>query len=89
MNDFTEDSEFDNSVSAQLFRAVMSQPEGKRCDEIYRQVGNALNQVPTSEVRNFRDNLLAAGHTVEDPLMKPLFEMIEGQLALREIAKSA
>jgi hypothetical protein len=63
-------------------------PECEQAEDIRRSIGKAIKQMPIYRVLELRERLWVE-FDCENPTMRATLEMIDGQVALREIAGRA
>lgn len=74
-----------NKTYARILAYVAMLPPGEQTETIIALIGNTLKKMPLGEILEIRD-AITARFDETTPLVNVALELIEGQLALREIA---
>ena len=77
-----------DDIAARILASIAALPLHEQADAIHALIGSALKQMPLKTIYEIREEIL--GQFTEDiPIVRSTVELIDGQLALREIAGPA
>jgi hypothetical protein len=76
----------DDDIAA-IIASITALPLHQQADAIHAMIGAALKQMPLEVIHQVRAEIMQH-FTVELPIVRSTLELIDGQLALREIAGS-
>lgn len=79
---------FPNEFAARLMAAISALPVEERADAIHALLSDMLKQMPRSSIVQMREEVLEQ-FDEEIPIIRSTLDLMDGQLALREIAGSA
>jgi hypothetical protein len=77
-----------DDLAARILASIAALPLHEQADAIHALIGNALKQMPRDAIYDIRAEIVE--QFPEDiPIVRSTLELIDGQLALREIAGAA
>ena len=77
-----------DDVAARILASIAALPLHEQADAIHALIGGALKQMPCEVIYEIREEIVAQ-FPDEIPVVRSTLDLIDGQLALREIAGSA
>lgn len=77
-----------DDLASRILASIAALPLHEQADAIHAFIGSALKQMPISCILQMRQDLVEQFDD-ELPIVRATLELIDGQLALREIAGSA
>jgi hypothetical protein len=77
-----------DDIASRILASIAALPLHEQADAIHALIGSALKQMPLETIFEIRAEIL--GQFAEDiPIVRSTLDLIDGQLALREIAGAA
>jgi hypothetical protein len=77
-----------DDIASRILASIAALPLHEQADAIHALIGSALKQMPIETIYEIRAEIM--GQFSEDiPIVQSTLDLIEGQLALREIAGAA
>jgi hypothetical protein len=75
-------------VAAQILSSIAALPLAEQADAIHALIGSALKQMELPVILKIREEIVER-FSDEIPIVRSTLDLIDGQLALREIAAAA
>lgn len=75
-------------LAARLMAAIGALPQNEQADAIHGLVGSMIKQMPRETILEMREDI-SSQFADEVPIVRSTLDLIDGQLALREIAGGA
>lgn len=79
--------EENDDIAARILASIAALPLHEQADAIHALIGSALKQMPVPSILDIREEI-AAQFPDDVPIVQATIDLIDGQLALREIAGS-
>ena len=77
-----------DDIASRILASIAALPLHEQADAIHALIGSALKQMPLETIYEIRAEIV--GQFAEDiPIVRSTLDLIDGQLALREIAGAA
>ena len=77
-----------DDIAARILASIAALPLHEQADAIHALIGSALKQMPLETIYEIRAEIM--GQFSDDiPIVRSTLDLIDGQLALREIAGAA
>jgi hypothetical protein len=77
-----------DDIAARILASIAALPLDQQADAIHALIGSALKQMPLAAIREMRAEITAQ-FDEEIDIVRSTLDLIDGHLALREIAGSA
>jgi hypothetical protein len=77
-----------DDIAARILASIAALPLHEQADAIHAMIGGALKQMPLDTIHAIRADIVQQ-FPDEIPIVQSTLDLIDGQLALREIAGSA
>jgi hypothetical protein len=78
----------DDDIAARILASIAALPVHEQADAIHALIGGALKQMPRDVIHEIRAEIVDQ-FPDEIPVVRATLDLIDGQLALREIAGAA
>ena len=78
----------EDNMASRILASISSLPPHEQAQAIHALIGGALKQMPLEAIHEIRSEILDQ-FSDEIPIVQSTLDLIDGQLALREIAGSA
>ena len=85
MGEKITDMEPDDDIASRIIATIAALPLHEQADAIHALISGALKQMPLEAIYQIRAEIIGQ-FTDEIPIVRSTLELIDGQLALREIA---
>lgn len=77
-----------DDIASRILASIAALPLHEQADAIHALIGSALKQMPIESICEIRAEIVSQ-FAEEIPIVRSTLELIDGQLALREIAGAA
>ncbi len=77
-----------DDIASRILASIAALPLHEQADAIHALIGSALKQMPIESIYEIRSEIVSQ-FSEEIPIVSSTLDLIDGQLALREIAGSA
>lgn len=73
-----------DDIAAKILASIAALPLAEQAEAIHALIGSAIKQMPIENIREIRAEILSQ-FSIDIPIVSSTIELIDGQLALREI----
>jgi hypothetical protein len=77
-----------DDIASRILASIAALPLHEQADAIHALIGSALKQMPIESIYEIRSEIVSQ-FSEEIPIVSSTLDLIDGQLALREIAGTA